>query len=88
MEEMELLVPRAKKDVWERRRVVRVTAVGERSMRASEVRWVVLWGGEDLQRKKNCSRKSRYSGMLGALVCVRRKRVAKSKRATARSDFR
>jgi hypothetical protein len=39
---MELLVPRAKKEVWERRRVVRVTAVGERSMRASEVRWVVF----------------------------------------------
>jgi hypothetical protein len=34
MEEMELLLPRAKKDVWERRREVRVIAVGERSMRA------------------------------------------------------
>jgi hypothetical protein len=40
MEEIELLVPRAKKEVWERRRVVRVTAVGERSIRASEVRWM------------------------------------------------
>ena len=36
---MELLFPRAKKDVWERRRVVSVTAVGERSMRADEVRY-------------------------------------------------
>jgi hypothetical protein len=43
MEEMELLLPRAKKEVWERRRVVRVTAVGERSIRASEVRLIVLF---------------------------------------------
>jgi hypothetical protein len=85
MEEMELFVPRAKKEVWERRRVVRVTAVGERSIRASEVRLVALEIEEDLQRRKNCSRKSMYSGMLGALVCVRRKRVARSKKATARS---
>ena len=33
-----MLFPRAKKEVWERRRVVRVTAVGERSMRAGRVR--------------------------------------------------
>ena len=32
MEEMELLLPRAKKEVWVRRRVVRVMAVGERSI--------------------------------------------------------
>ena len=30
-----MLLPRAKKEVWERRRVVRVMAVGERSMRAA-----------------------------------------------------
>jgi hypothetical protein len=36
MEEMELLLPRAKKEVWARRKVVRVMAVGERSMRAVE----------------------------------------------------
>lgn len=30
---MELLFPRAKKDVWERRSVVRVMAVGDRSRR-------------------------------------------------------
>jgi hypothetical protein len=29
-----LLLPRAKKDVWVRRRFVRVMAVGERSIRA------------------------------------------------------
>jgi hypothetical protein len=34
MEEMELLLPTAKKEVWVTRRVVRVMAVGERSMRA------------------------------------------------------
>jgi hypothetical protein len=34
MDEMELLLPRAKKEVCERRSVVRVMAVGERSMRA------------------------------------------------------
>jgi hypothetical protein len=34
MEEIELLFPRAKKEVWVRRRVVRVTAVGVRSRRA------------------------------------------------------
>ena len=37
MEEIELLFPRAKKEVWVRRRVVRVTAVGVRSRRA-------VWG--------------------------------------------
>jgi hypothetical protein len=36
MDEMELLLPRAKKEVCERRSVVRVMAVGERSMRAVE----------------------------------------------------
>lgn len=40
MEEMELELPRAKKEVWERRRVVRVIEVGERSRRAVEVRIV------------------------------------------------
>lgn len=39
MEEMELLFPRAKKEVWVRRRVVRVAAVGVRSRRA-----VGVWG--------------------------------------------
>jgi hypothetical protein len=34
MEEMELLLPRAKKDVWVRRRLVRVMADGEKSIRA------------------------------------------------------
>jgi hypothetical protein len=34
MEEMELLLPRAKNEVWVRRRVVRVIVVGERSMSA------------------------------------------------------
>jgi hypothetical protein len=37
MEEMELLLPRAKKEVWERRSVVRVMAVGERLMRSGGV---------------------------------------------------
>ena len=37
MEEIELLFPRAKKEVWVRKRVVRVTAVGVRSRRA-------VWG--------------------------------------------
>jgi hypothetical protein len=68
MEAMELLVPRAKKEVWEKRRVVRVTAVGERSIRAGKIRSVALEDEEDLQSKKNCSRKSMYSGILGALV--------------------
>jgi hypothetical protein len=35
MEEMLLLRARAKKEVWERRRVVRVVFVGERWRRAS-----------------------------------------------------
>jgi hypothetical protein len=34
MLEIELLFPRAKKEVWVRRRVVRVTAVGVRSSSA------------------------------------------------------
>lgn len=34
MEEIALLFPRAKKEVWVRRRVVRVTAAGVRSRRA------------------------------------------------------
>jgi hypothetical protein len=34
MEEMEFEFPRAKKEVWERRSVVRVTAAGVRSRRA------------------------------------------------------
>jgi hypothetical protein len=34
MLEMELLFPRAKKEVWVKRRVVRVTAVGVRSRSA------------------------------------------------------
>jgi hypothetical protein len=34
MEEIELLFPRAKKEVWVRRSVVVVTAVGVRSSRA------------------------------------------------------
>jgi hypothetical protein len=45
MEEIELLLPRAKKEVWVRSRVVKVTAVGVRSRRA--VRGVVsLWYSE------------------------------------------
>lgn len=67
MEEMELELPRAKKEVWERRRVVRVIEVGERSRRAVEVRIVGKWGmgmGKgrglmDLLRKKNWRRKRR-----------------------------
>lgn len=60
MEEMELLVPRAKKDVWARRRDVRVMDVGERSMRAAWLDKVVWEGvGRDLLRKKNCRRKRR-----------------------------
>jgi hypothetical protein len=65
IEEIELLFPRAKKEVCARRRVVRVTAVGLRSRRAvgrgvelawGKVRygWVCVGG---LLRKKYCSRK-------------------------------
>lgn len=66
MEEIELLFPRAKKEVWVRRRVVRVTAVGVRSRRAvwgwglargvqREGDVEAIWGG--LLRKKYWSRK-------------------------------
>ena len=44
MEEIALFVPRAKKEVWVRRRVVVVAAVGERSRRAGygvSTRWDV-----------------------------------------------
>lgn len=46
MEEMELELPRAKKEVCERRRVVRVMAVGERSMRARKKERLdeMVWG--------------------------------------------
>jgi hypothetical protein len=47
MEEIELLFPRAKKEVWVRRRVVSVMAVGVRSRRAGEgvsyVGWREWW---------------------------------------------
>lgn len=54
-----MLFPRAKKEVWVRRRVVRVTAVGERSMRAGGVRWVNWKGWDGLLKKKNCRRNRR-----------------------------
>jgi hypothetical protein len=61
MEEIELLFPRAKKEVWVRRRVVSVTAVGVRSRRAREK--VSYLGGKVLGgvllSKKYCSLNSR-----------------------------
>jgi hypothetical protein len=41
---MELLFPRAKKEVWVRRSVVRVIADGERSRRAGKVNQLVRFG--------------------------------------------
>jgi len=73
MEDMALLFPSAKNEVWVRRSVVSVTAVGERSRS---------------DKKKTWSLKRRKRGMFCALVCVTRKRVSRSKSATARSVFR
>jgi hypothetical protein len=68
MEEMALELPRAKKDVWVRRRVVVVIAVGERSRSATLVQTHTQKNREKknsyLHKKKNWKRKSRYSGML------------------------
>ena len=50
MEEIELLFPRAKKEVWVKRRVVRVAAVGVRSRRA-----VWGWGlARDVSARRGC----------------------------------
>lgn len=70
IEDMALLFPRAKNEVWVRRRVVSVTAVGGRSRSV---------------RKKTWNLKRRKRGIFCALVCVTRKRVRRSKSATARS---
>jgi len=43
---------------------------------------------EDVQRKKNCSLKSKKSGILCAFVCVSRKSVIRSNSVTAKSVSR
>jgi hypothetical protein len=85
MEEMAFELPRAKKEVWDRSRVVTVIAVGGRSMRAGG--GLVYFGGggrgEGLHKKKNCRRKRRKRGMFWARVCVMRKSDVRSNSATA-----
>ena len=75
MLEMALLLPSAKKLVCARRREERDMDVGDMS-------------GESKRRKKVCSRKRRYKGMLWARVWVRRSRTRQSKREGARSVWR
>ena len=85
--------PRAKKEVWERRSVVRgVVRVGWGRVGRMNARICVLvggvWrrvGGRHVLRKKDCMRKRRNRGMFSVLVWVMRKTLKRSKRATATS---
>lgn len=98
MEEMEFEFPRAKKAVCERRSVVSVADAGVKSRKAG---WwsagvnrterksggflLMIW--KNLQRNIYWRRKRKYRGMFWAFVCVRRKSVVRSKKATARSGI-